>query len=558
MVFNFTIRGGPCLNAHSHITLSSSDITCYVGADKHENEFLIKYGWPGDIWFHVDSLSSAHVYFRVYNTEAVPVTGIPIDDLPADSIYDMMQIVKNNSISGCKLASTRIVYTPHSNLKKTFQMESGTVTYHDTSLCRYGRCDKDKNRVRELEKTKTERLNVDFFEEMKANERRIVARKKLEKEQRRDEAADAKESSMDRQHEDKLGLYDPIRDDIRAGKIKASRMGDDDSGVDRGLAALEGLSFATTSYSNPTARNAAGNLIADTTNTVKADGPVWVDEEESRALEKSENVRFLRARGYDYVDAVDDLNVSKSPIVELKTLWHSTGLSLPPSASDSITAEAAEARQEEKEVLMAIFGEDDSVSLSDDETGFDAIFPITSYEPPSRYGSPPPLLLEVYVDDSIAPLYPYEPPVLALVGGGIPETLLKELTNRLRVEVFERCKEEPGLPQIFNVLTFVGEEVEKIIEEETVELDVKRKKRLEEEKAEAERKRKAEADERKMEEQTLPSESTLFKNDAERRAYANEVISKVSLKVSDNEKKQGAERYNTGVSDESLIKDLFG
>lgn len=50
MVFNYTIRGGPCLNASSHITLSSSDITCYVGADKHENEFLIKYGWPGDIW----------------------------------------------------------------------------------------------------------------------------------------------------------------------------------------------------------------------------------------------------------------------------------------------------------------------------------------------------------------------------------------------------------------------------------------------------------------------------------------------------------------------------
>jgi hypothetical protein len=554
MVFNFTIRGGPCLNANSHITLSSSDITCYVGADKHENEFLIKYGWPGDIWFHVDSLSSAHVYFRVYTTEVAPVTGIPIDDLPVDSVYDMMQIVKHNSISGCKLASTRIVYTPHSNLKKTFEMDSGTVTYHDTKLCRYKHCDKDRNRVRELEKTKTERLNVDFFEEMKANEKRIVARKKLEKEQRRNEAGDAKESSMDQQHMDKLGLYDPIRDDIRAGKKKASQMGDDDSGMDRGLAALDGLSFAPTNTScsnqNPTA-------IAGTTNTIKAGGPVWVDEAERRSLERSYNVRFLRARGYDYVDAMDDPNISKSPIVELKNLWYSdTSVSPPCSPSDSITAEAAEARLEEKEVLMAILEKD--IFGEDDETGFDAIVPITSYEPPSRYGSPPPLLLEVYVDDSIAPLYPYEPPVLALVGGGMPETLLKELTNRLRVKVFECCKEDPGEPQIFSLLSFIGEEVEKIIEQETVELDVKRKKRLEEEKAEAERKRKAEADERKMDQ---ASESTLYKNDAERRAYAKEVISKVSLKVSDNEKKQEVKpvkRYNNGVSDEALVKDMFG
>lgn len=484
------------------------------------------------------------------------MTGIPIDDLPVDSVYDMMQIVKHNSISGCKLASTRIVYTPHSNLKKTFEMESGTVTYHDTKLCRYKHCDKDRNRVRELEKTKTERLGVDFFEEMKANERRIVARKKLEKEKRRNDAADAKESSMDRQHEDTLGLYDPIRDDIRAGKTKASRMGDDESGLDRGLAALEGLSSdasTTTSYSNRTGMNAAG-----ATNTVQADEPDWVQEAERRSLEPSHTVRFLRARGYDdYVDTVaENLNISKSHVEELKTLWHSNG-SLPP-ASDSIFADAAEARQEEKEVLMAIFGEDDSgVSLSEDETEFDAIFPITSYEPPSRYESPPPLLLEVYVDNSIAPLYPFEPPVLALVGGGLPEALLKELTNRLRTEVFERCKEEPGEPQIYNVLTFVGEEVEKIIEEETVELDAKRKKRLKEEKAEAETIRKAETDEKKK--QVLSSAAALFKSDAERRAYASEVISKVSLlNVNDNEKKHVSERYNTGVTDESLVKDMFG
>ena len=105
MVFYYTIRGGQCQNQHSHLRLESTDITCYVGRDKHENEFLIKYGWPGDIWFHVEGLSSAHVYFRVTqlaeNTQ-IPIDGIPIDDLPLESIEDMMQIVKHNSISGSK------------------------------------------------------------------------------------------------------------------------------------------------------------------------------------------------------------------------------------------------------------------------------------------------------------------------------------------------------------------------------------------------------------------------------------------------------------------------
>lgn len=84
MVFYYSIRGGPCRNANSHIVLDGEkDIVCYVGRDKHENEFLIKYGWPGDIWFHVDGLSSAHVYFRIKNLHAntrIPIDGIPIDD----------------------------------------------------------------------------------------------------------------------------------------------------------------------------------------------------------------------------------------------------------------------------------------------------------------------------------------------------------------------------------------------------------------------------------------------------------------------------------------------
>ena len=30
--------------------------TIYMGRDKYENEHLIQYGWPEDLWFHVDKV----------------------------------------------------------------------------------------------------------------------------------------------------------------------------------------------------------------------------------------------------------------------------------------------------------------------------------------------------------------------------------------------------------------------------------------------------------------------------------------------------------------------
>lgn len=49
----------------------------YAGRDKHENEDLLKYGWDEDVWFHVDRLSSAHVYLRLKD-------GQTIDDIPEE------------------------------------------------------------------------------------------------------------------------------------------------------------------------------------------------------------------------------------------------------------------------------------------------------------------------------------------------------------------------------------------------------------------------------------------------------------------------------------------
>ncbi|MCP9263195.1 Coiled-coil domain-containing protein 25 [Dirofilaria immitis] len=58
-------------------------VMLYMGVDK--------WGWPEDIWFHVDKVSSAHVYARL-------PPGQTINDMPESLIEDCAQLVKANSI----------------------------------------------------------------------------------------------------------------------------------------------------------------------------------------------------------------------------------------------------------------------------------------------------------------------------------------------------------------------------------------------------------------------------------------------------------------------------
>jgi len=52
-----------------------------MGKDKFENEELLKYGFPEDIWFHVDNFSSAHVYLRMKKGETIEnITQIQLDE----------------------------------------------------------------------------------------------------------------------------------------------------------------------------------------------------------------------------------------------------------------------------------------------------------------------------------------------------------------------------------------------------------------------------------------------------------------------------------------------
>ena len=54
------------------VCFSNPEMIIYMGKDKYENEELIKYAWPDrDIWFHVDDLSSAHVYLRLEEGQTI-------------------------------------------------------------------------------------------------------------------------------------------------------------------------------------------------------------------------------------------------------------------------------------------------------------------------------------------------------------------------------------------------------------------------------------------------------------------------------------------------------
>jgi predicted ribosome quality control (RQC) complex YloA/Tae2 family protein len=74
-------------------TATDPPIMIYMGKDKFENEELIKHGWDEDVWFHVDKLSSAHVYLRM-------PSGMTWDDIPEETLIDAAQLTKANSIEG--------------------------------------------------------------------------------------------------------------------------------------------------------------------------------------------------------------------------------------------------------------------------------------------------------------------------------------------------------------------------------------------------------------------------------------------------------------------------
>lgn len=168
---------------------SDPKYTVYMGKDKFENEELLKYGFPEDIWFHVDKYSSAHIYLRLpagtmdlsqikEKSEAQLKLQEAMDSVPAEIVEEMCQLTKNNSIEGCKLAQCDIVYTPFLNLKKEDRMDTGQVGFKEENFRKLKRnVEKDKDKVKEIEKTREER-SVDLCAERKQRDDEERSRRK--------------------------------------------------------------------------------------------------------------------------------------------------------------------------------------------------------------------------------------------------------------------------------------------------------------------------------------------------------------------------------------------
>ncbi len=54
------------------------------------DEDLIKWGWPEDVWFHVDKVSSAHVYLRL--RQVCSITAYFIESVLSEHVEQIKQV----------------------------------------------------------------------------------------------------------------------------------------------------------------------------------------------------------------------------------------------------------------------------------------------------------------------------------------------------------------------------------------------------------------------------------------------------------------------------------
>ncbi|RAH45537.1 putative DUF814 domain protein [Aspergillus brunneoviolaceus CBS 621.78] len=163
----------------------------YVGKDKFENEDLIKFGLESDVWFHVDNLSSAHVYLRLRDGETW-------DRIPQALLEDCAQLTKANSIEGNKKDNITVIYTPWSNLMKDGSMAAGQVSFHNHKLVR-------KVFVRQRENPIVNRLNktrIEKFPDLKAEKDEFL--KKKNKEERKVREEQRIKEKLERRERDQL------------------------------------------------------------------------------------------------------------------------------------------------------------------------------------------------------------------------------------------------------------------------------------------------------------------------------------------------------------------
>lgn len=169
----------------------------YVGKDKVENEELIKYGLEEDVWFHVDKLSSAHIYLRLNE-------GDSWENIPSELLDDCSQLTKANSIEGNKKDNVTVIYTPWSNLHKDGSMAVGQVGFTDPKKVKKVLVKQRENPiVNRLNKTKVEKY-PDLHQEREDRLRQVRKREQAVRQDKKKEEAriakERKEKAWQRDH----------------------------------------------------------------------------------------------------------------------------------------------------------------------------------------------------------------------------------------------------------------------------------------------------------------------------------------------------------------------
>ena len=153
--------------------------------------------------FHVDKLSSAHVYLRLR-------PGQTIDEVDDSIIMECAQLVKANSIEGCKLASTDVVYCMWSNLHKTADMVAGQIGYHDRAAVRKIKVVKDNSIVNRISKTKREEFpNLSEQQQQRLHEI-MMEKKAREKAEKQAQKEKEKQDAIDREKQKELESFSSI------------------------------------------------------------------------------------------------------------------------------------------------------------------------------------------------------------------------------------------------------------------------------------------------------------------------------------------------------------
>ncbi|CCU77266.1 Coiled-coil domain-containing protein 25 [Blumeria hordei DH14] len=186
-------------------SLTTPPARIYAGKDKFENEELIKFGLEDDVWFHVENLSSAHIYLRLSEDQSW-------DDLPEDLLIDCAQLTKANSIEGNKKSDVSIIYTPWTNLKKDGSMVAGQVGFKDNSQAISRRENSIVNRLNKTREEKFPDLHMEKESILQGKRKKEQATRNEERKEAARKAQKHKELKWQKDH-----AYDELFEDPSLG-----------------------------------------------------------------------------------------------------------------------------------------------------------------------------------------------------------------------------------------------------------------------------------------------------------------------------------------------------